>query len=55
MTIRERSSIRRSVPAGKLINEWQPRDSKGEQELGAVYELAYGTTVPGEMFGSVAI
>lgn len=55
VTIRERSSIRRSVPAGKLINEWQPRDSKGEQELGAVFELAYGTTVPGEMFGSVAI
>jgi len=55
LTIRERSSIRRSVPAGKLVNEWHPRDPKGEQELGAVYELAYGATIPGEMFGSVAV
>ena len=55
LTIRERSSIRRSVPAGKLVNEWQPSDPKGEQELGAVYELAYGATVPGKMFGSVAV
>lgn len=55
LTIRERSSIRRSVPAGKLVTEWQPRDPKGEQELGAVYELVYGNAVPGELFGSIAV
>ena len=55
LTIRERSSIRRSVPAGKLVNEWQPRDSKGEQELGALYNLVYGAAIPGEMFGCVAV
>ena len=55
LTIRERSSIRRSVPAGKLVNEWQPRDYKGEQELGALYNLVYGAAIPGEMFGGVAV
>ena len=55
LTIRERSSIRRSVPAGKLVNEWQPRDPKGEQELGALHHLAYGFAVPAEKPGSVAV
>ncbi len=55
LTIRERSSIRRSVPAGKLVNEWQPRDPKGEQELGAVYHLVYGSAIPTEKPGSVPI
>lgn len=55
LTVRERSSIRRSVPAGKLATEWQPRDPKGEQELGAVYELVYGNAIPGELLGSVAV
>lgn len=55
LTIRERSSIRRSVPAGKLVNEWQPRDHKGEQELGAVYNLVCGAALPGEMFDRLAV
>ena len=28
LTVRERSSIRRSVPAGKLVNEWQPETQR---------------------------
>ena len=55
LTIRERSSIRRSVPAGKLVDEWQPRDAKGERELGAVYELAYGSAAPTERSDSIAV
>ena len=55
LTIRERSSIRRSVPAGRLVNEWQPRDPKGEQELGAVYNLVYGSEIPTEEPGGVAV
>ena len=54
LTIRERSSIRRSVPAGKLVDEWQPRDAKGEQELGAVYELVYGSATPAESSDNIA-
>lgn len=55
LTVRERSSIRRSVPAGKLVDEWQPRDVKGEQELRAVYELVYGSATPTEKSDSMAV
>lgn len=55
LTVRERSSIRRSVPAGRLVDEWQPRDAKGELELGAVYELVYGTARPTERADSITI
>ena len=55
LTVRERSSIRRSVPAGKLVDEWQPRDVKGERELGAVYELIYGSAPPAGRSDSIAV
>ena len=55
LTVRERSSIRRSVPAGKLVDEWQPRDARGERELGAVYELVYGSATPTESSDNTAV
>ena len=45
IVIRERSSIRRVVPLGRLVDEWQPKDRKGIEELGAVYSLAYGESL----------
>ena len=44
--VHERSSIRRAVPAGCLIDEWRPRDIKGQQELAQVYRLVFGTDAP---------
>ena len=45
IVIRERSSIRRVIPLGNLVDEWQPKDRKGIEELGAVYGLVYGQSV----------
>ena len=45
IVIRERSSIRRVVPLGRLVDEWQPKDRKGIEELGAVYKLVYGESL----------
>ena len=42
VVVRERSAIRRCVPAGQLIDEWKPRDQKARDELTGVYELAFG-------------
>ena len=45
IVIRERSSIRRVIPLGKLVDEWQPKDPKGIEEIGAVYGMVYGQGV----------
>ena len=46
LMIRERSSIRRAVPAGLLVDEYRPVDPKGIAELREVYQLAFGKTLP---------
>ena len=46
LVIRERSSIRRAVPAGMLVNEYRPRDPKGSEEIGAVYRLVFAEESP---------
>ena len=46
LVIRERSSIRRAVPAGMLVNEFRPRDSKGSEEIAAVYRLVFAEEPP---------
>ena len=42
IVIRERSSLRRCVPAGQLIDEWKPPDQKALTEMSAAYELIFG-------------
>ena len=42
IVIRERSSLRRCVPAGQLIDEWKPPDHKAQTEMSAAYELIFG-------------
>ena len=42
LVIRERSSIRRAVPAGLLVDEYRPVDPKGIDELREVYRLVFG-------------
>jgi len=39
--IRERRSISRCVPSGKLISEWKPPDRKAEAELEAIYNTVF--------------
>ena len=39
--IKERSSIRRAVPTGRLIDEWVPEDTKGRDEMAALYESVF--------------
>ena len=39
--VRERTSIKRGVPRGYLIDEWRPKDTKAIDELRAVYESVY--------------
>ena len=46
LVIRERSSIRRAVPAGLLVNEYRPRDPKGSEEIAAVYQLVFSEELP---------
>ncbi len=52
LVIRERTSIRRAVPAGLLIDEYRPVDPKGIAELRAVFEHVFGspTTPPDAAF-----
>lgn len=45
-TVHERSSIRRAVPAGLLIDEWRPRDIKAQAELAQMYRLVFGVDAP---------
>ena len=40
--IRERSSLRRCVPSGQLIDEWKPPDHKALTEMSAAHELIFG-------------
>ena len=40
--IKERTSIRRSVPAGYLIDEWTPPDKKAQAELSMAYNFVFG-------------
>ena len=42
VVIHERSSIRRAVPAGLLVNEYRPVDLKGIAELQAVFRIVFG-------------
>lgn len=44
LVIRERTSIRRAVPAGLLIDEYRPVDPKGIAELRAVFEHVFDST-----------
>ena len=44
LVIRERTSIRRAVPAGLLIDEYRPIDPKGIGELRAVFEHVFGSS-----------
>ena len=46
LVIRERSSVRRAVPAGMLVNEYRPRDLKGSEEIAAVYRLVFAEEPP---------
>ncbi len=52
LVIRERSSIRRAVPAGLLVDEYRPVDRKGIAEVEAIHRLVYGNLPP--LSGSVA-
>ena len=51
LIVKERGAIRRATPTGRLINEWQPRDKRAIEELGAVYSYVFGEPAP---LGSVA-
>ena len=42
VVIRERSSLRRCVPAGQRIDEWRPPDHKALTVVSAAYELIFG-------------
>ena len=42
LVIRERSSIRRAVPSGLLVNEYRPRDQKATEEFSDLYRLVFG-------------
>ena len=44
--VHERTSIRRAVPKGHLIDEWQPADAKGQAELSQVYRLVFESDPP---------
>ena len=44
--IRERSSIRRAVPTGRLIDEWTPSDPKGRDEIAQVYQIVFDAAPP---------
>ncbi len=44
--VRERTSIRRAVPSGHLIDEWRPRDQKGLDELAQIYTLVFDESPP---------
>ena len=44
--VRERTSIRRAVPNGRLIDEWRPRDQKGLDELAQIYTLVFDESPP---------
>ena len=44
--VHERSSIRRVVPTGGLIDEWQPLDPKGRDELAQLYRVVFDADPP---------
>ena len=44
--VRERTSIRRAVPSGQLIDEWRPKDAKGRDELAQIYTLVFDEAPP---------
>ena len=46
LVIRERSSIRRAVPSGLLVNEYRPRDQKATEEFSDLYRLVFGEDPP---------
>ncbi|MDE2686314.1 MAG: AAA family ATPase [Chloroflexota bacterium] len=46
LVVKERGSIRRATPTGRLIHEWRPRDGRAIEELGAVYRHVFGEPVP---------
>ena len=50
--IRERSSLRRCVPAGLLIDEWTPRDHKALTEMSAAYDLIFGAVASVSALGA---
>ena len=41
IVIKERSSLRRCVPAGTLIDEWTPPDQKALTEMIAIYDVVF--------------
>lgn len=53
--IKERSSIRRAVPTGRLINEWLPADEKGVEEIAQVFEAVFGVAPPLDLSASSAV
>ena len=40
--VKDRSSIKRCVPQGLLIDEWRPKDTKATSELQAVFDITRG-------------
>ena len=44
--VRERTSIRRAVPSGRLIDEWRLKDPKGRGELAQIYTLGFDESPP---------
>lgn len=44
--VRERTSIRRAVPGGRLIDEWRPKDTKGREEIAQIYKLVFDESPP---------
>ena len=46
LVIRERSSTRRVVPAGLLVNEYRPRDLKATEEFSDLYRLVFAEDSP---------
>ena len=42
----ERTSIRRAVPSGRLIDEWRLKDPKGRGELAQIYTLGFDESPP---------
>ena len=55
LIIKEKTSVRRCVPAGRLIDEWtMPRDERAVAELSSVYDLVFSESAEPVLAANVA-
>ena len=55
LIIKEKTSVRRCVPAGRLIDEWtMPRDERAVAELSSVYDLVFSESAEPVLAADVA-